>query len=628
MDGVVLAFASWTVLYHVGLIFDLRTDPLLAVWVLSLPMVIWLLMRTRGVRPNRDGSGGALPVRTLLVPAVGLAVAAALLTAFGNSWQWWLGWALAAASAALGLTAVLRPAARRDVSGSAVVPAGHPIGTAVALCSATGLAVLSLFTVHIGLDDAFYVNRAAWTADHGTIATRDTLFSSQTLPAIHGAGVPVASVETFQGAIAHVLHVAGGTVVYLFTPPVGVFVAVWALWRLIRRWAPRRPTLCFTVGLVYLLWACHSLAQFGLFFMPRIQQGKVMLVCALLPLLWVHLTDWTSRPNRRSALMMAGGGIAAVGLSSTATFLMPLVAGALVVPLALRREYPKALGATLPALYPVLVGLVVHFTHQSIDSPGEPPGPRTAVELVLGTKWFFVVGLLAVLVLAWLVRGGAARVVSAGIAAALVVVLAPGVLDVMNVLTGAHAVLYRTMWLAPVPAAVGLLAAVPLRTRAKWAAPLPAVVLVAVLVIAGAPFWNVASFQPRPSWRYYPEQLTRANQILAQHQHGSVLAPLDTMFALSLKTTNVHTLAPRRFYLHALVEPPAQNKARKILVNVIDGYYQQTRATTLRESLDLLDVALVCGLNDQQHERGMFLAAGYLPTTGMTGGWCLRSPPR
>jgi hypothetical protein len=135
MDSVVLAFASWTVLYHVGLIFDLRTDPLLAVWVLSLPMVLWLLMGTRGVRPNRDGSGGALPVRTLFVPAVGLAVAAALLTAFGNAWQWWLGWALAAVSAALGLMAVphqrhrrLLPADPGDHTARVPGPAGRRLG--------------------------------------------------------------------------------------------------------------------------------------------------------------------------------------------------------------------------------------------------------------------------------------------------------------------------------------------------------------------------------------------------------------------------------------------------------------------------------------------------------------------
>jgi hypothetical protein len=625
VDGIVLAFASWTILYHVGLIFGIHTNPLLAVWALSLPLVPWLLIRTRDVPPKRDG-GGSVPMRTLLVPAVGLALVSAVLIAFGHSWRWWLGWTLAAAAALIGLVAALRSAAPREARQTVDVPPGQPIGTVVALGSAAVLSFISLFAVHIGLDDAFYVDRAAWTADHGTIATRDTLFSSQTLPAVHGAGVPVASFETLQGAVAHVLHLAGGTVVYLFTPPVGVFVAVWALWRLIRRWAPRRQVLCFVIGHVYLLWACHTLAQLGLFFLPRIQQGKIILVCALLPLLWVHLTNWASRPNRRTALVLAGGGIAAIGLTSTATFLMPLIAAAVVLPLALRREYPKALGATLPAVYPVLVGLVVHFTHQNIDSPGAPPSPQAAVQSVLGTRWFFLIGWVAVLCLVWLVRGPAARLVTAGIAGVLVVVLGPGVLSVMNVLTGAHAVLYRTMWVAPVPAAVGLLAAVPVPARAKWASAVPAAAIAAAVVVAGAPFWNVVSFQPRPSWRYYPIELRRANQILAQHPHGTVLAPLDTMFALSLKTTKIHSLAPRRFYMHALVEPADKSKARRILVNVIDGYYQQTQPTTLRKSLDLLDVALVCGLNRQRHERQMFGAAGYLPTTGVSGGWCLRSP--
>jgi hypothetical protein len=303
-----------------------------------------------------------------------------------------------------------------------------------------------------------------------------------------------------------------------------------------------------------------------------------------------------------------------------------VVCAAVVVPLALRRDYLRAFGAALPAVYPVLVGLVVHFTHQSIDSPGQTADPRSTVESVLGTRWFFFVGWAAVLCLVWLVRGPAARMVTAGIAAALVVVLGPGVLGVMNVLTGAHAVLYRTVWVAPVSAAVGLLAAVPLPTRARWAGVVPAAAIAAVVVVAGAPFWNVVSIQSKPSWRYYPVDLRRANQILAQHPHGTVLAPLNTMFALSLKTTKIHSLAPRRFYMHALVEPADKHKARGILVNVIDGYYQQTQPATLRKSLDALDVGLVCGLTRQRHQRQMFLAAGYLPTTGMSGGWCLRSP--
>src|SRR5581483_11445502 len=212
----------------------------------------------------------------------------------GTSSLWWPGWVVAAASVVVALLAVQRAVTPADRAGGGEPAGTSPIGTLLALGSGAGLGIFSVFTLRVDPDDTFYVNRAAWVAQHGTIPTHDTMFSDQTLPAIRGAGVPVQSIETFQGAIAHIFHVAAGSAAYLLTPPIGTFLAVWALWRLIRAWAPRRLALCFTLGLVYLLWAGTTGANLGVFFLARMQQGKVIFVAMLVPLLYVYLTEWIS----------------------------------------------------------------------------------------------------------------------------------------------------------------------------------------------------------------------------------------------------------------------------------------------------------------------------------------------
>src|SRR5581483_5604036 len=104
---------------------------------------------------------------------------------------------------------------RLDVTSMASAVAASRPGTLLALGTALGLGAFSVFTLRSDPDDTFYVNRAVWVAQHGTIPTRDTMFSSQTLHALPGAGIPVQSIEAFQGAIAHVFSLAGGTAAYL-----------------------------------------------------------------------------------------------------------------------------------------------------------------------------------------------------------------------------------------------------------------------------------------------------------------------------------------------------------------------------------------------------------------------------
>ena len=76
----------------------------------------------------------------------------------------------------------------------------------------------------------------------------------------------------------------------------------------------------------------------------------------------------------------------------------------------------------------------------------------------------------------------------AGIGVVIFVLAAPGVFAIMNAFTGAHAVLWRAICVAPLPILVAVLAAVPTPFDRRWLAPVPAMVVIAVIVLAGVPF--------------------------------------------------------------------------------------------------------------------------------------------
>jgi Family of unknown function (DUF6077) len=628
-DVTVLAFASWTVLYHIGLIFHVPTNPLLIVWMLSIPgLALWLTRLTgRRAVPAAGEEATSGPSWGFGLPAIFCAAVSAGCVAFGGrSAVWWLGWVLAAVAAILGMLAT---ADHRLMSAAAPRDAPSAVGTLVAGGTAVGLGVFSMFTPRGSADDAFYVNRAAWVADHGTLATRDTMFTNQSLPAIRGAGVPVASIESLQGAVAHVLHIAGGSVAYLATPEIATFLAVWAVWRLVRSWAPRRATLCFLVAVIYLVWACAGRATLGRFFITESNEGKVIFLSMLAPLIYLYLTSWMKSRDRRTAVLMAAAGVAAVGFTSSATFLVPLVCATAVFSLVVTRHFRVAAGAVLPAVYPIAVGIVVHFIYAEVAPNSHAPSPPFAMHYVFGHSWFAAIGWFAVLCGVWTVRTGAPKLATAAIPVMLLIVLAPGVLAVMNAATGAGAVLWRTMWVAPTAVLVGLLAAVPVPHRVRWAAPLPAAGLVGALILVGMPLWaprNGLHITSRPSWHFATDELDRARELLQRRPQGPVLAPPATMRAVALLTTSIHAVSPRLSYDVALDEPAVKAQARALLVTLITGGAIRTPATTIRFALDVLDVSLVCGLPDQTHRQTLFRSAGYLPTRGISGEWCLRRP--
>ncbi len=634
----VLSFAIWTLLYQIAQLLRLPTDPVVAAWLVLSVAVAVAAGRLRYRAPAATVAGPACPgrgERTCWWIAALLALMSVGLVLGGAGAMWLAGWAVGAAS--LGVTAgyLLWSRRRRGHSEpSEHLPARWWSSVLVAV-TALGCGWLSLVALRPDGDDAYYVNRAVFIATHGRIPLRDTLYSHEVFPPIAGAGAaPVQSVEALQGALAHVAGLQAGTVVYLVWAPLATFAAVWALWRLLRTWSARWPELAWVLAMVYLLFDAGGGYGFGAFFLTRMWQGKVTFVAVLVPLIYHYITRWAQHGRRSDAVLIVACGVCAVGLTSSGTFIAPLIAVAVTVSLALTGH--RWWAALLPACYPVVTGGVLAI----VSPPGNPGGAFLSGAKIFapmfGYGFLQCIAWAGILLGAWLARGGAARVVVTAAAAAMVVVLAPGFAAVFSNATGAGAVAWRLLWVAPVPAMVGLLVALPTRwlsgrsghfsTRrtAIWSVALTAALCVAVAA-AGVPLWSSTRhvvLEDHPTWKYPVRSLDQARAIVARKPGpGPVLSTLGVMRALALTSTDVLAVDPRPSYVGLLDEPADDTRARRVLVDLVNGE-RVPRDAAVSEALQRLDVSLVCLPRSQHVAFRAVERAGYRATSPARGLAC------
>jgi hypothetical protein len=634
-DLAVWAFAIWTIVYYLGRALGWHTTPLLAVTaVLTLLTVVatWRHSHAPDAAPTALGVVERQPALFGLA-AVILTVGACLAHLGTSPLRYAVGWGLSlAALVPVVWVAMTRDRGRRpaDVAGApAPVAAARRSWTLPGLVSsagvaavAAGLAVLSLLTVRKDADDVFYVNKAVFVAQHGTIPTRDTIYSDQVLPALRGAGTaPVQSIEVLQGAVAHLFGVEGGTVVYLLTPLVVSFLAVWTLWRLLREWTRERAVVAAAVAVAYLLWAVKDGYELGAFFIGRDWQGKVVFACLGIPLLYLALSTWARRRSWYDAARLFAVGALCVGLTSTATLVVPPI-GLTVAVAMLLCGYRHWWGALLTLVYPVVTGVVVASSNTGGEFGAVDFTSGQAFHHVVGEGLFMVVGLVAVLLAPWLVRRGPTRVVVTAGSIAALVVMAPGMPDLLNRLTGAGPILYRMAWVPALPALVGVIATapwqlerLPARARVAVTALVPVVVVAAILV-SGKLLWTRAdtSLYSQPEWKYDQAPLSDARWIEQTYDGTTpVLAPWSVMRGLALTTTDVHGVDPRSFYLQSLDEPAAQHQARIDLSQSMRNGNVRPKADFVQD-LASLDVRYVCLDKAKKRIRDVITRDGWTAT--------------
>jgi Family of unknown function (DUF6077) len=683
LDVLLVVFASWTVVYHACLVLHVGAGWAAGLWALVAVSSGWLVLRgeRRALteRPPREEPPPAdqpplaepppadqppreepppadqpplaarpragalrrapLPLalpRILLAATVAAAVLAAGLFAFATP-RWtviWLLWVAAGGGALAYVT--LRPA--RDHHGTAPpdgASGASSLDAAVVLAWTLGLAVLSLFLVGADADDAYYVHVSSWIEAYGRFPLRDVVFSHDVFPALYFP--PASSYEALVGTLAHVTSVATPSIVYLAVPPVASALAVLALWRLLRAWGVGMVAVALSVALLFLLFDATHHNALGSFFVGRIWQGKVIFLAVLVPLLFALLHEYATAPARRRLALLAVAGTAGVGLTTTAVFVVPIIAFGCLAPLARRSLSRAVAGLVATAAYPLAAGVV------TLAVGGRTPDVYTDADViapnlvhhVLGTDVPALLAVLAALLGPLLIRRATpARMVAATVLLVGLLV-APDVPRLIFHATGLGRVLWRLTWVIPVAALLGVLAAgLAARLRPAPLRVLPAVVLAVAVVLAGRPVWSSAGESPirdHPSWKREPTQVRAARRILAHARPGDVvLAPRPLSTTLLVMSGRTTTVSPRGFYTRALAGVPAAHVHERLLLQRFVGVAAGMRtgapppARQVRRALRVVGVDLACVPRHGRAAQRVVVAAGYAPAVRTRALVCLR----
>ena len=629
-EGVVVAFAVWTLLYQVWLVAQ---GPMLS---LGWPWVVFALAvavvtggrRVRGLSRGLAGGTGSAALATPRWLQIAMVPIGALLVLCVVGREAWTVTPLAtAATLVLGLQLFagwreggrLRRSAggaRRSPPAPSEAVAVAPWEHLVAALASIALGALSAFLLRPDADDVYYVNRAAWVAEHGTAATGDTMFGPNQLPSAYGGGVPTPSVEALQGVIAHMFGVAAPTAAYLMMGPLLSVLAGWATWCLVRTWAPRRAGVAFLLAMLFLL--ASGLSVVGTYSIGRIWQGKVAAYAILLPLTWTYLSRLAVRPSRHDQVFLLAAGIAFVGLTTTSALLAPVIAGAGLLAALLMRSRALAVGTCLFLAAPLLNAVVQRFGPEAVDTPEVLAAtPVSVLTIAFGSSGALLLLGVGATVFGPLVIRDRARLVAASGSLATLACLFPGALKLAASVTGAGPIVWRLGIAMPTWALVGVLACAPLeavwrrgrwRTLLSWLA--PAAVGVTTFFAATWLWTPEAGGQltSRPTWKVPQRELSdvRAVQRLALGP-GLWLMPPTQMEILSISTAGPFAVVPRGAYLPGLVAPAAERDARFALFRLVSG--ARASPTVIARSMDVLDVAVACVPGDEPRARRILRAA-------------------
>ncbi|WP_232679433.1 DUF6077 domain-containing protein [Nocardioides sp. R-C-SC26] len=688
LDASVVSFALWTLLYSLGLPTQWSLWPSGWLWLaLTVGVVGWEVWRARrgavdevAVRAGADGGpvrpllgerreSGLLALGVALIGGAGLGglvwtpgtfratwAALALGLAVLAVWAWVRGrvrpagdWGTTEGSDATRAPVISARGGRADLSADGRQPRWATWEELGVLAAMAVTAVVASFIHLADTDDPYYVNRSVWIAEHGNAALRDTMFSPEVFNSPYGGGVPISSVEGLFGVIAHMSGQLAGTVTYLWVPPVAAALAVLAIWRLTRRWAARRAFAAFVVALGFLTLSGDSML--GNFWIPRIWQGKVIAVVVLMPLIWAHLTELPALAERRAqwrhAVLLLLAGVAFYGLTPTAVVWAPIMCAAVLLAAAVLRSGWLALGGLAMVVGPVLSGLAVVLFSTDVGGvdPVALPARASFVRILGETPAMVALGLLALGGAVALARRGTPAALAGASALASVWVFAPGVLPLINTVTGSGPILWRMLLVAPIPVLVGLLVTAPIpdlrrsgddpsvasttdTSRADRTSPrlavgvalVPALVAVVLLGIGARPVWShtghggPVTVTKQPEWKLDLPALADVELLVREGVTGTVLLPPRRMKVLTMYSTQAFPVVPREWFIENIEEPRAATRARRTLYRLASGEKQKfPGVATTREALERLDVSLACVGETDFTDRvlKLYAAAGY-----------------
>jgi hypothetical protein len=641
LDFTVLAFAAWTVVYHACLVLGLGAVVAAIAWAITLLAAGWFTVRYRDRAPPipEPARTEGLPLGHQTLLLAGFAVIAAVgaaVYAFADA-SWAVTWLLLflAAAAGLALTYLKTTGQIRLYVHSG--KARKAPGAFVAVGWAAALGVLSLFLVRPDADDTQYVRLSTWIAEHGEFPLRDTLFSDQVFEAI--IYPPISSFEALVGTAAGAVNVSAAGFTYLFVPPVATALSVLAIWRLLRTWRASMVGVALSTAMVFLLLAAQEHRTFGNLFIGRIWQGKIIFLAVLIPLLFVLLQAYSKQPTRRQVVFLLAAGAAGVGLTSTAAFLVPVLAVGCLTPLALRSIGQAAIGIMAASAYPLgsLVVTAAVGGRRAGEDFASDVVTNDIARLVLGSGLFAFIAVAAALAGPLLLPSRRAALMVASTVALVTILYFPALPPFIWELTGIGRVLWRLVWVVPAAALVGAtITAVPGRVRSRAWRVAPAVLLCAVLLIWGNPVWDAGIVRSKPSWKRPPGTVPAARRILAQAEQGDiVLAPQQVAQTLLIMSGDVTTVSPRVFYTLALEDEPEAHVDERLLLqsllepelveNVTGERTRPAEEAEIGEALRVVGVDVACVDARSPELLPVFEAQGYTEAFKAAGLSCVRT---
>ena len=632
----------WTLVFHVSHQLGLVRDLAGVMWVIGLAgLMVWRRRLVIPASPSHDpymvAHGGRRELRHVVV-AVAMLLVGLLLEPVRDG-RWSLYWGLAVV-ATVTVFAGLFAVETGDVHRDRTRMMGDSGGAWVVHLTALIFALGSLLTRRPDADDTLLINRADWVSRHsGAFPVRDVLFADQVFP-LTRAEFPQTAYEPLLGVLSAWTRVPAMALFHLVAGPVIAALAVWALWRLFVEIGVRWPGWATVAATVFLLLNGRNHASLGNFSFARSWQGKSVLLLVVIPFAARAGLRWGRTGDRAALATVVAAGVAGVGLSSSSLFLMPVVlasavaAGCIDAPTGHRMRRLVAGGAGIAP-----IGVFAVVTALSSGQPllaeslglawVSPSGWLTDLRVPPDANFAKVFGSgvsMAIVVPAIFLAPAAVGSRSARLFLLLsgpvsfVVMYAPGVLDVIDSVSGASSVLWRVAWLLHVPLAIGAVATMwsraDRRLASAWHLFVP---LALVLAMMGSDSWvlnssnvpgvgDVALDLPRGS-------ADTARMVLDHAQPGDVISGTESVnWAVSSLDSRVFTVSPRGRYISFLrSHPDFHADARITVMESIRSGISELSPEEVFDALEVLSVDLLCVLvRDRTIEFGStLLAAGW-----------------
>ncbi len=335
---------------------------------------------------------------------------------------------------------------------------------------------LTLIAHRPDADDAAYINRAVAAVDkpHIPILYYDTRHLIPNALIILPV-TKVVSIEMLAAALSFLTRIPVIYIFHLLFPALAAILVILAYGELFRILAPKHWIYGVLAVFVFLCANGDVHATYGNFSFVRLHQGKGVFVSAILPLLITYGLRFALCPDVRNWLLLSGAQIAAIGTTSTALFVAPIVSS-LAVLTGLPRtnttdQFKRVLLGFAASAYVVGLGIYIKLNYQipawvSTTNLTSVQLLDNSVKYVFGYGRFAAVCLFITLTAWFFCETRLARRLCLVFPLCTTLLFANPLVAgfLAKNLTGVRTY-WRVFWLLPLPTMVGLILLFPLSTQ-------------------------------------------------------------------------------------------------------------------------------------------------------------------